>query len=94
MGFLIFWIALALLCANIGTSRKYGYWNAFWVCLIFSPLIGSVIVLCSPKKKFVYNCTNCDHQGEEKFYYCPRCQKDKDGYTVEDNKLRFAKDRI
>lgn len=45
---LFFWVLLALVCGLIGQHRKIGFWGAFFVSLILSPLIGFIVAILSP----------------------------------------------
>jgi hypothetical protein len=47
---LIILVALSALIALIGKKRKIGYGWGFVFCLVLSPLIGLIIILCSKKK--------------------------------------------
>ncbi|MGB0976407.1 MAG: SHOCT domain-containing protein [Prolixibacteraceae bacterium] len=49
MTFLL-WIIFSFVIASIGSNRKIGFGGALILSLIFSPLIGLIIVLCSSKK--------------------------------------------
>lgn len=44
---IILWFILALLVASAGSNKNIGYWGAFFISLIFSPLIGLLFVLVS-----------------------------------------------
>ena len=46
----ISWFALALLCGIIGHSRKIGEAGAFFIALIFSPIVGFIVVALSERK--------------------------------------------
>lgn len=49
----ILWIILSFVVGSLGSKRTIGYgWALFW-SLIFSPIIGVVIVLCYPRKEDV-----------------------------------------
>ncbi|MDR2413635.1 MAG: hypothetical protein LBD64_01445 [Odoribacteraceae bacterium] len=49
-GFL-FWVLICILVARLGIRRKIGFGWALFFCLLFSPIIGLVIILCSRKIK-------------------------------------------
>lgn len=88
------WLFLALVFGAVGENRKIGFWPAFLLCLILSPLIGMIIVLASPrieapKPIIEYKCKHCALVVKEQSHYCPRCMKDDEGYTMEQNKERF-----
>ena len=49
----ILWIILSVVVGNLGSKRTIGYgWALFW-SLIFSPIVGVIIVLCYPRKEDV-----------------------------------------
>jgi hypothetical protein len=50
MGFII-WLCLSFLVGIIGKNRNCGFWGAFILSVILSPLIGLVITLLFNKKK-------------------------------------------
>jgi hypothetical protein len=45
----IIWFVLCLIIAEAGNKRSIGYWGAFFVSLLLSPLIGLICVLVSEK---------------------------------------------
>jgi len=47
MGIILIWIILSLFVSIIGSYRKIGFWGAFFLALIFSPLIGLIFALVS-----------------------------------------------
>lgn len=49
MAQIIILIALSALIALLGCNRKIGYGWSFFFCLLLSPLIGLIIILCSKK---------------------------------------------
>jgi hypothetical protein len=49
IGFIIVWIGLAYLVADFGKNRRIGHSSAFWISVLFSPLLGLLIVLISPE---------------------------------------------
>lgn len=77
----------------MGQDRKIGFWGAFAISIILSPVLGFIIMLTSPMKnakpKGSQTCKHCQLQSPTSFYYCPRCLKDVDGFTQEQNKDRF-----
>lgn len=50
---IIIWFILCLIVGAIGRNRKIGFWLAFLISLVLSPLIGGIITLASPKKETV-----------------------------------------
>ena len=53
MGDTIFllWIALSFTFGFVGKDRKIGFWWAFILSILFSPLVGGILALSSPRKK-------------------------------------------
>lgn len=47
---LALWLILSLLVGFIGASRRIGFFGAFLLSLILSPLIGGIITLASTSK--------------------------------------------
>jgi hypothetical protein len=41
------YILAAILVAFIGRNRKFGFWGYFFATLLFTPLIGVILVLAS-----------------------------------------------
>lgn len=91
------WIILSVVFACIGSSRNIGFVLSLIACLFLSPLIGLIIILCSDKEKQTiittttvsYTCKHCELKTSINSHYCPRCFKDSDGYTAEQNVERF-----
>jgi hypothetical protein len=52
-GLVLYVVACALL-AYVGRYGKFTFWGNFWVCVIFTPVIGLLVVLAqdnrSPRK--------------------------------------------
>ncbi len=46
----ISWFILSIIVALLGDNKKIGIWAAFFISLIFSPLIGLIVVLVSDRK--------------------------------------------
>lgn len=44
----IAWIVLALVCGLLGKSKKIGFWGAFFLSLILTPIIGFIVAILSP----------------------------------------------
>jgi hypothetical protein len=96
VGLLVILLIYAAFCSIVGfmaLDRKIGFWGAFGISFLTSPLIGFIIMLASPMKnakpKGSQTCKHCQLQSPTSFYYCPRCLKDVDGFTQEQNKERF-----
>ena len=49
IGFVIVWIGLGYAVAEMGKTRRIGHSSAFWISVLFSPLLGLLIVLISPE---------------------------------------------
>ena len=47
----LLWIALSVTFGFVGKDRKIGFWWALILSLLFSPLIGGIVTLTSPRKK-------------------------------------------
>ncbi len=45
------WLIMCALIALLGRNRNIGYGWSLVLCLLASPLIGLIIILCSKKKK-------------------------------------------
>jgi hypothetical protein len=49
IGFLIVWVGLGYAVAEMGKTRRIGHSSAFWISVLFSPILGLLIVLISPE---------------------------------------------
>jgi hypothetical protein len=49
--FWLTWFILALVVGFIGERRKIGFWSAFLLSLLLSPLIGGIFALVSKSKQ-------------------------------------------
>ena len=49
--FLFINVVISLLVAMLGRNRKIGYGWSFLMCLVFSPIIGLIIILFSKRNK-------------------------------------------
>ncbi|MUP46558.1 SHOCT domain-containing protein [Gramella sp. BOM4] len=47
MEIFIFWLIFSLVVGFIGSNRKIGFWAAFLLSLLLSPLLGLIIALVS-----------------------------------------------
>ncbi|MCZ4408875.1 hypothetical protein O3Q51_08655 [Cryomorphaceae bacterium 1068] len=81
-----FWIILAVLVGFAGTNRKGGFWLAFFLGLVLSPLVGLIVVMTLAKK----NAKGCAHCGNEynEAEYCGLCKKNDQGLTREEAAMR------
>ena len=50
MGIFITWIILSFIVGAIGADRSIGFWGAFLISLILSPLIGFLVTISSTSK--------------------------------------------
>jgi len=56
------YLGLCFILALIGTNRKFGYWGYFFVSLFLTPIIGSLVLLASDKrKKQPKKCPQCHY---------------------------------
>lgn len=83
-------LGIAIYIGNsLGAKRKMGKDKAILLCVLLGPLIGWLIVYFS--EKIPIECKYCSMEYANDTYYCPRCGKDNDGFTSEENKKRFVK---
>ncbi len=45
------YVSLAICIAYFGKDKKFGFWGYFFASLLFTPLIGLLLVIASDKKK-------------------------------------------
>jgi hypothetical protein len=45
--YVFFWIVFSLVVGFVGSSRNIGFWGAFFLSILLSPLIGLIIALTS-----------------------------------------------
>lgn len=50
MGIFFGWIIFSFVVGFIGTDRNIGFWGAFFLSLLLSPIIGLIITLVSKNK--------------------------------------------
>lgn len=51
----LLWFIFSLGVGMLGAGKNIGFWGAFLIALILSPLIGFIVVLCSSTKvQYVY----------------------------------------
>lgn len=79
----ILWIGLCFLVAKIGANRNIGYWGAFFLSLLLSPLIGIIFVFLSDEIKNEYRCRYCGFTSSVNSDFCPACGKDSTGKDKE-----------
>lgn len=90
---IILWIVFSILVGLMGEKRSIGFGGALLLSLILSPLAGFIITACSGTKVVAvvkYKCKHCDYVMMQRCAYCERCMRDTDGFTVEQNKERYA----
>lgn len=44
------WILLSLLVAYSGRNRKFGFWGFLFCSLVFTPIVGLLLVLASSRR--------------------------------------------
>jgi hypothetical protein len=52
--FLILYVAFCWLLAFVGRNAKFSFWGNFWVSIIFTPIIGILVLLAQdlrPEKR-------------------------------------------
>lgn len=50
IGIIASWIILSIIFSISGRNRRIGFFRALIICLIFSPIIGLIVILLSEKK--------------------------------------------
>jgi hypothetical protein len=48
---ILFWVVGSLIVALLGINRKFGFWGYFFFSLIFTPILGILLVLASDPRK-------------------------------------------
>jgi len=51
MGILFGWLIFSIVVGFVGSNRKIGFWGAFFLSLLLSPVIGLIIALVSKNKE-------------------------------------------
>ena len=94
----VLYILICAVFAVIGSDKTIGYWGSFFICLFYTPIVGILVIVISPNKSDTvlreYRCKNCDYSFktyEIKVHYCPRCGRDHEGFTQEENVKDFIK---
>ena len=77
-----------LIAYFLGSNKKIGFGASFIICILLSPILATVILLLLPDANEKVTCKYCGIE-DEYIYYCPRCMRDIDGFTAEENKERF-----
>jgi len=86
--YIIVWIVLAALVGLAGTNRKGGFWKAFIIGLLLSPLVALILIIGSGKKNPI-GCKNCGNKHNEA-EYCGLCKKNSQGLTREETSAQTA----
>ncbi|MPM00638.1 hypothetical protein SDC9_46866 [bioreactor metagenome] len=91
IGILLLALVFDFIVGAIGSSRKIGFFPAFLLSLLLSPIIGLIIVLCSERKsdaEFKQAMMQQAIQNQkpqppagEKDYKCKQCGYQSDTYT-------------
>jgi phosphate/sulfate permease len=53
MGIILGWIILSIVVGAIGSDRTIGFFGAFILSLLLSPIIGGIVALASTKKSTI-----------------------------------------
>ncbi len=71
------WLLGALLVGFAGTNRRMGFWGAFGLGLLLTPLIAIIIVIGSAhaKRRGCAHCGNAENEAE----YCNLCGRNAAG---------------
>ncbi len=80
--YILFWVLLAAIVGFAGLNRRGGFLRAFLMGLIFSPLIGLILVLGSAQKN-PRGCAHCGNTSNEA-EFCGLCRKNEAGLTREE----------
>lgn len=51
MQWLTIYVFICLLVGVCGMNRKLGFWGYFFGSLVLSPIVGTILVLCSDRRK-------------------------------------------
>jgi hypothetical protein len=76
---IILWLGFCFLVAKIGANRNIGYWGAFFLSFLLSPIIGIVFVFLSDEIRNEYCCKHCGFKSSVNSDFCPACGKDSTG---------------
>ena len=68
MGLFLSWLLFSFVVGFIGSGRKIGFWGAFFLSFILSPIIGLIIALVSKNK--------ADEEYKKKVLMTQRIQSD------------------
>jgi hypothetical protein len=62
------WIALSFIVGFFGSGKRVGYWGAFFLSLLLSPLIGLIIAILSPDEEKTVPVVQIDKKGWKHYY--------------------------
>ena len=48
---ILLWLGLTFLVAILGANKSIGFWGAFFISLLLSPIIGLIIIVVSSEKR-------------------------------------------
>jgi len=68
MGIFFGWLLFSIVVGAIGSGRKIGFWGAFLLSLLLSPIIGIIITLVSKNKE--------DEEYKKKLLRAPQNQQE------------------
>ena len=80
--FILLYFGAAILVGFAGREKKGGFWRAFLIGMIFTPLVSLILVMGSAQR----NPRGCSHCGnaENEAEYCGLCKKNENGLTKEE----------
>lgn len=90
--FLLVWIFLAFLVGFAGSGKKIGYWGAFFLSLILSPVVGLIVGVVSDKEQPAHPSHMV--RTESKFDQLERLKRLKDDGALTDAEFDFEKRRL
>lgn len=86
---LVIYVVIAWGIAKLGEKRNIGFWGAFLLSFLLSPLIGLIFTLLSDEVALTtrkYRCKFCDFTSTVNSDFCPACGKDDTGKDKDDYK--------
>lgn len=86
---IVFWIGISWAIGKLGEKRNIGFWGAFLLSFLLSPLIGLIFTFLSDEVTLTtrkYRCKFCDFTSSVNSDFCPACGKDDTGKDKDDNK--------
>jgi hypothetical protein len=79
--FWTFWVALSFAVAPAGRGRAIGYWGAFILSIVISPLL-SYLITTGFFSRTIYKCRWCGNVEYKPYNACPKCGKDNIGREI------------